>query len=59
METTFTADELDAKWREMANSGADDTIVSLTARFDWLAEQYEIKLAELRDYARTKLSEGK
>lgn len=53
----LTPDELDAKWREMAEKSESSAVVALAARFDWLAEQYEAKLAELRDCARSALAE--
>jgi hypothetical protein len=56
---SFTPDELDAKWRQLADEKADDMIVSLEAKFQQAAEEFETRLSELRDFARMKLSEGR
>ena len=53
---SYTPDALDAKWRQLVEE-SDDLAVSMEAKLQRAAEEYETCLAELRDHARIKLAE--
>lgn len=54
---SFTSEQLDAEWKRLAEDPANDAAFCAEAEFQRLAEEYETKLAELRDLARQSLTE--
>lgn len=55
---TYTDNELDAKWSDLIAEG-NDAVTCMHAEYERALREANDRLAELRDYARMKLSEGK
>lgn len=52
-----TPEELDKEWRRIAETGKNDSITSMEARYQRLVREAEDALMELRDAARLSIYE--